>query len=290
MNRLTDQELIDSLSEKLDFNRRALNDLREMTEKLEATNRKLQESEALKSHFLSNIRNEINNPLAAILGLATQFTGEVGGEKGALIARLIYAEAYALDFQLENIFVAAELEAGEARPSPALADAATIAAEVAGQMALQAEAKKISVRRGGLETLPFLSDPRMLQLMVRNLLANAIEFSPEGGVVEIDILADQEGLRIAVRDSGAGINPAEQEAVFDRFRQLDAGSTKSHRGHGLGLSITRSLAQLLGGSVLLESAPDAGSVFTLVLPELAADVEAVAPEGSFVLFGQMEWF
>lgn len=290
MNRLTDHELIDALRERLDFNRRALNDLRAMTATLEATNRRLQESEALKSHFLSNIRNEINNPLAAILGLATQITGEVGGEQAALIARLIYAEAYALDFQLENIFVAAELEAGEAAPSPALADAAAIAAEVAGQMALQAEARGISLRRGGLATLPFVTDPRMLQLMLRNLLANAIEFSPEGGVVGIDVLVGEGGMRVAVRDAGAGIAPADQEAVFDRFRQLDAGSTKSHRGHGLGLSITRSLAELLGGCVLLESAPGAGSTFTLVLPELAASVQSLAPEGNFVLFGQTEWF
>lgn len=290
MNSLTDQELIDALRERLDFNRRALNDLRAMTDKLEATNRKLQESETLKSHFLSNIRNEINNPLAAILGLATQITGDLGGEQAALIARLIYAEAYALDFQLENIFVAAELEAGEAAPSPALADAAAIAAEVAGQMALQAEAKRISLRLGGLATLPFVTDPRMLQLMLRNLLANAIEFSPEGGVVDIDVLGEEGGVRIAVRDAGAGIAPADQEAVFDRFRQLDAGSTKSHRGHGLGLSITRSLAELLGGRVQLESAPGAGSTFTLVLPELAAAVQSLAPEGNFVLFGQTEWF
>jgi signal transduction histidine kinase len=290
MHRLTDQELIETLQERLDFNRRALNDLRALTDKLEAANRKLQESEALKGHFLSNIRNEINNPLAAILGLAAQFTGEVGGEQGALIARLIYAEAYALDFQLENIFVAAELEAGEAAPSLALADAAAIAAEVAGQMALQAEAKRISLRCGGLEILPLVTDPRMLLLMLRNLLANAIEFSPEGGVVTIEMQKGEGELRIAVRDAGSGIEAADQEAVFDRFRQLDAGSTKSHRGHGLGLSITRALAELLGGHVLLESAAGVGSTFTLVLPEVAAAVETLAPAENFVLFGQTEWF
>jgi len=290
MNRLTDQELIAALQDRLEFNRRALNDLREVTLKLETTNRKLQDSESLKTHFLSNIRNEINNPLAAILGLATQITGEVGGEQGALIARLIYAEAYALDFQLENIFVAAELEAGDAVPSPALTDAAAIAAEVTCQMAFQSEAKELSLRRVGLDTLPLVTDPRMLQLMVRNLLANAIEFSPEGSEIEIDVRGGQGEMRITVRDTGAGIDPADQEAVFDRFRQLDAGSTKSHRGHGLGLSITRSLAELLGGSVLLESAPGAGSTFTLILAELTHDVQALAPEGNFVLFGQTELF
>jgi signal transduction histidine kinase len=290
MKNPTDQELIETLSQRLDFNRRALNDLRAMTDKLEAANHRLQESEALKSHFLSNIRNEINNPLAAILGLATQITAEVGGEQGALMARLIYAEAYALDFQLENIFIAAELEAGDAVPSPALTDVAAIAVEVASQMALQAEVKNITLRRGGPESLPLVTDPRMLQQMIRNLLANAIEFSPEGGVVAIDLLGEEAGGRIAVRDTGPGIDPAHQESVFDRFRQIDTGSTKSHRGHGLGLSITRSLAELLGGSVLLESAHGAGSSFTLVLPELAHDVQALAPEGNFVLFGQTELF
>lgn len=290
MNRLTDQELIEALQERLEFNRRALNDLQEVTLKLEATNRKLHESESLKSHFLSNIRNEINNPLAAILGLAAQMNGEAGAEQGALIARLIYSEAYALDFQLENIFAAAELEAGEAVPFPALADAAAIATEVAGHMALQFEARKLVLRRVGLDSLPLVTDPRMLQLMVRNLLANAIEFSPEGSEVEIDVQGGPGELRISVRDSGAGIDPSDQEAVFDRFRQLDAGSTKNHRGHGLGLSVTRSLAQLLGGSVLLASAPGTGSTFTLVLPELADYAQVLAPEGNFVLFGQTELF
>lgn len=290
MNRLTDQELIAALQERLEFNRRAFNDLREVTLKLESTNHRLQESEALKSHFLSNIRNEINNPLAAILGLATQITAEVGGEQGALIARLIYAEAYALDFQLENIFLAAELEAGDAVPSPALTDVAAIAAEVASQMALQAEAKNLTLRRGGPESLPLVTDPRMLQQMIRNLLANAIEFSPAGGVVAIDLLGEEGGVRIAVRDAGAGIDPADQASIFDRFRQIDTGSTKNHRGHGLGLSITRSLAELQGGRVLLESAPGAGCIFTLDLPEMSAAVEALAPAGNFVLFGQMEWF
>jgi signal transduction histidine kinase len=93
MHRLTDQELIETLQERLDFNRRALNDLRALTDKLETTNCKLQESESLKSHFLSNIRNEINNPLAAILGLAAQFTGAVAGDHGAQIAPRINSEA-----------------------------------------------------------------------------------------------------------------------------------------------------------------------------------------------------
>jgi signal transduction histidine kinase len=186
--------------------------------------------------------------------------------------------------------VAAELEAGAAAPSLALADAAAIAAEVAGQLAPQAEAKGLSLRLGGPETLPLVTDPRMLQQMLRNLLANAIEFSPAGGLVTIAVQKGEGEMRLAVGDAGAGIAAADQQAVFDRFRQLDAGSTKSHRGHGLGLSITRALAELLGGQVLLASGACAGSIFTLVLPELAAAVETLAPEGNFVLFGQTEWF
>ncbi len=291
METLTDQELIEALQQRLDFNRRALHDLQGATSQLEATNRKLQESEALKSHFLSNIRNEINNPLASIIGLSRQLAGGAGGvEMTAAIAQMIYAEAFQLDFQLQNIFVAAELEAGEAVPEGGRVEVAGIIGGALETLRHQAEQKAIAIRCAGPEDLSFVTDAAKLQLMVGNLLANAIEFTPEQGCVEIEFGLEEEYLRVAVRDSGAGIAPEDQELVFDRFRQLDSGSTKSHRGHGLGLSLVRALAQLLGGTVLLESSPGAGSIFTLVLPPASAVSDVAATDGNLFLFDQAEEF
>lgn len=284
----TDQVIIDVIKERFEFNRKALHDLGDLTRKLERTNLKLQESEALKSHFLSNIRNEINNPLAAILGLARQLTTEEADAKEtSMMAALIFVEAFQLDFQLRNIFAAAELEAGEALPDPARFEVVAIIADVEDSLRHQAQQKGITVRRLGPDRLHFNSDASKFRLMVSNLLANALEFTAQGGEIDIEVGLAGEELRVVVRDNGPGIDPTDFETVFDRFCQLDSGSTKGHRGHGLGLSVTRALAQLLGGTVGLASCPGEGAVFTLSLPSVEVGSDASATDGNMFLFARV---
>lgn len=279
MSQLHDEELIAALRERFAANRQAIEELRYLTEKLEATNRCLQESEALKGHFLSNIRNEINNPLAAIMGFAYQLMdGTRSGEQSALNGRLIYDEACELNFQLENVFTAAGLEAGREMPAPVLTDVGVILVEVLERLEHRRFEKEIAVRCGVAAPLPFAADPRFLRIILRNLVANALEFSPPKGVVTIDVTADEWHLRVAVEDEGPGIDVADHETVFARFRQLEQGRCKSHRGLGLGLSICRALAELAGGEIGVESALGTGSMFTLVLPRPTADVTALLPE------------
>lgn len=267
MTRVEDDMLIDELRQRFDSNRRAINDLRELTGKLEIINRKLHDAERLKSHFLSNIRNEINNPLTAIMGFAYQLkTGPVSAEQAVRNGRLIYDEAFELSFQLENIFIAAGLEAGQEAPVSTQVDVAAILPEVIAELEHRIHEKGIEISCPPLEPLPLVTDPRFLQIILRNLIANAVEFSPRWGSVGMEVSVDEETVRISIRDGGPGIDPADQETVFDRFRQLDCGSSKKHRGHGLGLSICRELAGLAGGSIGISSDPGNGSVFSLSLP------------------------
>jgi len=116
MTRLSDRELLNALQDRLNEDRRAMTDLDAVTRKLEEVNGKLQKSEELKSRFLSNIRNEINNPLTAIIGLAEQIVDNPEPDSARQFATMIYAEAHRLDFQLQNILITAELEAGAALP------------------------------------------------------------------------------------------------------------------------------------------------------------------------------
>ncbi|GFE56680.1 sensor histidine kinase KdpD [Geobacter sp. AOG1] len=279
MSHLHDEELIAALRERFAEKRKAIDELRYLTEKLESTNRCLQESEALKGHFLSNIRNEINNPLAAIMGLAAQLRdGSCNGERVALNGRLIYDEACELDFQLENVFTAAGLEAGREAPEPAQIDVGGIIADVIETVEHRCCEKEIRVRNALASPLPFAADPRFLRIILRNLVANAVEFSPSKGVVTIDAVADESFLQVTVEDQGPGIDIADQETVFARFRQLDEGRCRNHRGLGLGLSICRALAELSGGNIGIESTPGAGSTFKLNLPRPTADVESLMPD------------
>ena len=291
MKRLTDEELIEDLRERFAFNQTAINDLREMTRKLEEMNARLQESEAVKGHFLSNIRNEINNPLTSIMGLASQSMG--GGsdpERFAIVTRMIYEEAFHLDFQLQNIFMAAELEAGEVEPAFARVDVPTIVDRSVEALEYQIGEKHLKITVHAAKGLIYPTDARMLRLVLMNLLANAVEFSPDGGEILVEAMIADDSLQLIVADHGVGIDPADHATVFDRFRQLDAGTTKVHRGHGLGLSIVKSLVELMGGELALDSQRGAGCRLTMVLPPPKSTVQDIAQEGNLFFFDDAEQF
>ncbi|NJC89330.1 MAG: HAMP domain-containing histidine kinase [Desulfuromonas sp.] len=287
MSKPTDDELIEEIRQRFEFNRNALSDLRAVTHKLELMNEKLQESERVKSQFLSNIRNEINNPLSAIMGLSSQMRGcRLDAERCAGIAAMIYAEAFNLDFQLQNVFVAAELEAGEAEPDYAMVDVVAVIAGCFDKLAPRIAEKRIEARSDLPARLVFPTDAQKLEIVVINLMANAVEFSPEGGRVTVTAAEHDSRLEIAVADTGPGIAAADREVIFDRFRQLDAGTTKGHRGHGLGLSICWSLAELLGGTLDVDSLSGAGSHFMVILPRPDVEVKVQARDANLFIFDQ----
>ncbi len=289
MNKPTDEELIEEIRRRFEFNQNALNDMRAMTRKLEQVNVKLQESEALKSQFLSNIRNEINNPLSAIMGLAGQFFDRsCDPEICRKTISMIYAEAFNLDYQLQNVFMAAELEAGDTEPAFAMVDISSVLNSCLDKLGYRISDKALSVSRQVPEDLVFPTDAQKIEIILLNLLGNAAEFTERGGLITLEVEENRQGLVVSVSDNGPGISAADQEVIFDRFRQLEAGATKGHRGHGLGLSICWALAELLGGVLDLDSQPGHGSRFVLSLPR--PDVETVvhASEGNFFIFDDTE--
>lgn len=289
MTKLTDEELIEEIRRRFEFNRNALNDMRAMTRKLEQVNEKLQESEALKSQFLSNIRNEINNPLSAIMGLAAQFFDRAcDPEVCRKTIRMIYAEAFNLDYQLQNVFMAAELEAGDTEPAFAMVEIASLLNSCLDKLDYRISDKELVVSKRIPEDLIFPTDAQKIEIILLNLLGNAVEFTDSGGLVALEVEENKQGLTVSVKDNGPGVSAADQEVIFDRFRQLEAGTTKGHRGHGLGLSICWALAELLGGALDLDSQAGHGSRFVLTLPR--PDVETVmhAAEGNFFIFDDSE--
>ena len=291
MDRISDEELLEELNARFGRNRATMDELLAVTTKLEEVNSKLQESEALKGNFLSNIRNEMNNPLTAIMGLSRQIISGNSLEPDAVypIARMIHSEAFSLDFQLRNIFAAAELEAGEAVLAPSIVDIDALIQNVIEQFRFRAFEKNIPLKYTPLseDGENRRADPEKLQVVVSNLISNAIEFSHEEG--EVDIKASIQGgyLNISVEDRGVGIDHKHHKDIFDRFKQLDSGSTKRHRGHGLGLSITKDLVALMLGSISVSSSPGGGSVFKISsIPQADpnGDAEIFAINGNVFLF------
>lgn len=288
VERIDDEMLLEQLKKRLEENRIAVANLRAMTQNLEAVNEKLRQSEALKSDFLSNIRNEINNPLMSIMGLAKQIVdGKTDAATGRAMAGTIYHEAFDLDFQLRNIFAAAELEAGDTTVSVAQVDVSALVRGLIATFGHKASEKRLQVEfEPGGEPLVFRTDPDKLHKALANLLANAIEFNHENKRIAIRAWRDQDRLNISIADEGIGIPERDRKKVFDRFVQLDTGVRKRHKGHGLGLSITKALVEMLHGSVAISGAEGPGCVFTVSLAELGTDqtIDVTSRDGNEFLF------
>jgi signal transduction histidine kinase len=291
MDRTNDETLPADVRRRLDESLIAVGNLRTMTVNLEQVNEKLRLSEEMRTNFLSNIRNEINNPLTAILGLARQIADrKADAETASGMADMIYREAFDLDFQLRNIFAAAELEAGEASFSIAQVDVAALLRQLMADFSPRADDKRVTMlldagaAEGG--RLLFTSDPDKLRMVLANLLANAVEFTQEGTKVSVHLRSDGGMLAVAVADQGPGIPPADRKKVFDRFVQLDTGERKHHRGHGLGLSIAKAYAGMLGGDLALSSGEQGGCVFTLSVAERlpVGSIDASSIDGNELLF------
>ncbi len=269
---------------------RALFEARQVNRKLLEVNERLRQSEELKSHFIANMRNEIHDPLGSILGLADEIGDpRLPVEKGRSLASLIKAEATHLEFELRNIFSAAELEAGEASPSITKVDLESMLRDAAEAFAREAQAKTqtLVVKVSELGS-PFPTDAGKLRIILANLLANAIEFSPAGGRIELRALGQDGDLVLEVEDQGPGLSEAERSVIFERFHQLEAGHTRLHRGQGLGLAVVKALADLLGGEILVDSEPGRGSRFICRLPPgtLAGGPGTSSFDGNLFIFDE----
>ncbi|MBF0165686.1 MAG: HAMP domain-containing histidine kinase [Magnetococcales bacterium] len=292
MDMLSDDELITELKKRFDQTKQALYDVKMISKKLEDVNHKLQLSEQVKSNFVSHMKNEINNPLSCILGLSQQLKeSSVDPATVAAVASLIYNEAFSLDFQLRNIFAAAELESGDTTLQVSMLDINTLISSTIESFKHLIDDKRLTVHftPQGDENrrLLFKTDAEKLGLTFSNLLSNAIEFNQEDGQITVRAEIVDDLLTLTVSDTGIGIDMSQLHRLFDRFVQGESGMRKSHKGHGLGLSITQAVLDLMQGTVSVNSPDRQGATFTISVPELPSDAEADAfsVDGNDFLFG-----
>jgi signal transduction histidine kinase len=301
VSKLTDTELIDELYIRLEQNKRALKDQKRLEEELKVVNSKLEESETLKSHFISNITNEILNPFASIIGLskAILHVEKENWKKVFSMVALIYSEASNLDFQLKNIFAAARIEAGEVYPEIGKVDVINVSQAIISSFKIDAKKKKITfepiydLSQGEKDdngNLIFKTDPEKLKLILLNLISNAMKYSYDGTTIYIKFWIDQHNLYLSVKDTGSGISVEHQKLIFDRFKRVDSRISSLNRGHGLGLSIIKALLDLLDGEILLESIPDRGTTFTIRIPEASEDTFLMASGENELFFNDNQVF
>ncbi|MGV8866602.1 MAG: ATP-binding protein [Janthinobacterium svalbardensis] len=225
-----------------------------------------------KAEFLANMSHEIRSPLNAILGMAWLLErGNLDGE-GLEMTRKIRAAGQSLLGIINDVLDVSKIEAGHMSIEQAPFRLAEVIEKIAASMGVAAHDKPIEVRIGSLPDGVdlVLGDALRLEQVLVNLTSNAIKFTAQGTVELLTSLESRDGdaamLRFSVRDTGIGIASEVQETIFSAFAQADTSTTRRFGGTGLGLTICRQLARLMGGSLRLQSRLGLGSEFSFTVP------------------------
>lgn len=238
---------------------------------LEGEQRARAEAEAAsnaKSDFLAVMSHELRTPLTAVIGYADLLDGEVPGplnEAQKLHIKRMKASAWHLLDLISDILSFSKIEAGREEANLHVFSVNDLAREVVSVVLPQAERKGLAVQLMlPRDRMTMHSDAAKVRQILLNLLSNAVKFT-EAGTVRLRVTTAASDVVFVVEDSGPGIEPHERDRVFEAFTQLDQSATRSIGGVGLGLSVSRKLARLLGGDIQVGSAPGGGAAFTLRL-------------------------
>jgi signal transduction histidine kinase len=223
-----------------------------------------------KSEFLANMSHELRTPLNAIIGfsevLLERMFGELNPKQEEYLKDVLASGRHLLSL-INDILDLSKVEAGKMELEPSTFD---LAAALEGCLSLVRER---ATRHGiGLSLTAdgrvgeVVADERKVRQVVLNLLSNAVRFTPEGGKVAVDLSQGERDVAIAVSDTGVGIAPEDQAAVFEEFRQVGSDSARKSEGTGLGLALARKFVELHGGRIWVKSQEGVGSTFTFTIP------------------------
>jgi PAS domain S-box-containing protein len=254
--------------------------IRDITERkrfeqaLREQNLELEQANLFKDRFLATMSHELRTPLNAILGfsgtLLMRLPGPLNAEQDKQLSTIESSAKHLLSL-INDLLDLAKIESGKVEVNLQAIRCQDLIAEVAAALVPLAAAKGLRFAAGPVpEGLQVRADRRALSQILINLCNNAIKFTAEGGVAiacERSGPAGQGQVAIQVSDTGPGILPEDQAKLFQAFTQLDASTTRRHEGTGLGLYLSRKLADLIGGQISFKTEPGTGSVFILTLSE-----------------------
>jgi two-component system sensor histidine kinase BarA len=279
--------MLDRLEESHDDLSSAKKSLDLRLNELAESNVALYEANKIKGEFLANVSHELRTPLNSIIGFAEVLEDTLPAEDSPAVEKrkrylrnIIMSSRRLLDL-INDLLDLAKIEAGRMDLNIGAVSVADTCEGLVNLMRPQAEKRQVELALRVRPGIPLVqTDAGRLQQILFNFLSNAVKFTPDGGTVTVtaDTIppmptrrSDSDAfepthVRINVKDQGPGIDPRDHDRIFDKFTQLDPTVTKEHGGTGLGLTISRDLARLLGGRIEIDSAAGQGATFSLVIP------------------------
>ena len=285
--KLTDEQLLEALQARLGEFQNAVKEKHDLQEQLSELNKKLDEAEAFKSHFIARISNEIINPFTSVTTIADSIlkSGTKDWDELYRMVEHIYNEAFFLDFQLRNLFTAAKIESGEIDREVVTTYPSELIQASIDSFAKQAEKKglKINSEIHINEGEAFKTDSEKLKLIIKNLVSNAVKYSAKESEIVLQAGIDKQGFYFTIENEGEIIPVEQREGIFDRFRQLDTRIHSLNPGSGIGLSICKELTDILYGNISA-SEGKRGMRFSIVIPESEDPSEGFDQSGDELFF------
>lgn len=256
------------------------NQLNTKNQELEYKSQEVRKSSNYKSEFLANMSHELRTPLNSSLILAKLLSDNKHGnltKEQIEYAQIIYNSGNDLLNLINDILDLSKVEAGKMTVVKEVVFIEQVVKNVQNLFKPIAMQKNIEFKIDVHSDVPhdILTDRQRLEQILKNFLSNAFKFTSKGGV-SLQIFMSQGNFSFAVSDTGVGMTPEEQGFIFEAFRQADGTTNRKFGGTGLGLTISKELAKLLGGEISVRSSKGEGSTFTLVLPK-DISVQKVAP-------------
>lgn len=268
-----DAETAGSLHNKVSDLEREINRHRDVEVSLLKTMRDVREANEAKSNFMANMSHEIRTPLNAIIGFAeimeSELIGPLGSEQYVDYAKDVRESGQHLLEVINDILDLSKIEAGQSKAGEEevdLRDAIEACARMVGDQARDAN---VTLSIELTPVVPHIrANARMVRQIILNLLTNAVKFTDDGGVVTLRVTRSEESgdLLLRVEDTGVGIPLEAQERILRPFEQVEKAGRPRGSGTGLGLPMAKSLTELHGGNLDLQSQPGVGTVVTIRLP------------------------
>lgn len=251
------------------------NKVNERTAQLQDANQKLHELDRLKSNFFANISHELRTPLTLLLSpVESVLQGDYGDKVDRLFFENLHRNGIKLLKLINNLLDFSKIEAGRMNLNVHEMDIVALLKNYVMSIHSAAESKGIEMRFASLhESVSLFIDPEKMDKIIMNLFSNSLKFTGRGGFIKVNITDDAKCCYIVFEDSGIGIPSEKIDRIFDRFSQVDSGSTRKYEGTGIGLSLVKELVALHGGEVSVssrfidDSPAGHGTCFVVTIPK-----------------------